>query len=253
VEKLVSILVIAILIEGCAMPAEFAYPPDSEPLKRISEKPKVRLSVAVMPFKDTRGQRNSMKTFWICFLPLAPYGFFVHERPDTARFFNTISEFSFDASRDMAKAVVESLSESGLFDRVYFSPEEEGGSADLVMYGEVSRTLYRGRTFTYCLSLAATALWLVGLPIGDSMDALNFSLELRDSGTGESIWQYQSRVSKRITQGFYYGWGDDVKGYSELMAGAMNEALGGLGQTMAAYCVHPNGSEEVVGTGDRVP
>jgi len=253
VERVVSILLIASLIGGCAMPAEFVYPPDSEGLKRLSEKPRVRLSAAVLPFKDTRGERNSMKTFWICLLPLAPYGFFVHERPDTARFFNSISEFSFDASKDMAKAVVESLTESGLFDRVYYSSEEEGGSADLVMYGEVSRTLYRGRTFTYCLSVAATALWLAGLPIGDSMDALDFSLVLRDPGTGESIWQCQSRMSKRITQGFYYKWGDDVQGYSELMAEAMNEALEGLGQTMAAYRARSNRSGEPTGTEDRVP
>ena len=248
-----SILLVVTLVGGCAMPAGFVYPPDSKDLKRIPEKPKVRLSVAVLPFKDARGERNSMKTFWICFLPLAPYGFFIHERPDTARFFNTISEFSFDASKDMAKAVVESLRESGLFDRVYYSSEEEGGSADLVMHGEVRRTLYRGRTYTYCLSVAATALWLLGLPIGDSTDTLEFSLVLKDTGAGKSIWQCQSSMSKRITQGFYYKWGDDVKGYSELMAEAMNEALEGLGQTMAAYRANSNRLGEFTATEDRVP
>ena len=252
-EKAVSILLIAALIGGCAMPAEFAYPPDSKDLARISKKPKDRLSVAVMPFKDVRGSRNSMKTFWICFLPLAPYGFFVHERPDTARFFNTISEFSFDASHDMAKAVVASLSDSGLFNQVYFSSEGEQGSADLVMYGEVSRTLYRGRTYTYCVSVAATALWLLGLPVGDSTDTLEFSLVLRDRGTGKGIWQCKSRMSKRITQGFYYNWGDDVKGYAELMADAMNEALVGLGKTVAAYRMDFKPSREFAGTEDPAP
>jgi hypothetical protein len=253
VEKLVSILLIATLIGGCAMPAEFAYPPDTEDLLKISEKPKARLTVAVLPFKDLRGDRNSMKTFWICFLPLAPYGFFVHERPDTARLFNTVSEFSFDASHDMAKAVVASLGESGLFEGVYFSTEGEQGGADLVMYGEVSRTLYRGRTYTYCVSIAATALWLLGLPVGDSTDTLDFSLVLKDPGTGKDIWQCKSQMSKRITQGFYYKWGHDVKGYAELMAEAMNEALEGLGRTMAAYRVHSENAREFVGTEGPVP
>jgi len=235
------------------MPAEFTYPPDSEGLIRISEKPRARPSVAVLPFKDARGKRNSMKTFWICFLPLAPYGFFVHERPDTARLFNTVSEFSFDASHDMAKAVVTSLRESGLFEGVYFSSKGEQGGADLVMYGEVSRTLYRGRTYTYCVSIAATALWLLGLPVGDSTDTLDFSLVLKDPGTGKDIWQCRSRMSKRITQGFYYKWGDDVEGYAELMAEAMNEALEGLDRTMAAYHVHSNKARESVGTEEPAP
>ena len=252
-EKPVSILLVAILIAACAMPAEFVFPPDSQDLIRLSKKPKVRLSVAVLPFKDMRAKRNSMKTFWICFLPLAPYGFFVHERPDTARFFNTISEFSFDASHDMAKAVVASLSESGLFDKVYLSSEGELGSADLVMYGEVSRTLYRGRTYTYCVSVAATALWLLGLPVGDSTDTLDFSLVLKDPATGKRIWQFESQLSKRITQGFYYRWGDDVKGYAELMAEAMYDALEGLDHAMAAYPMGLNTSREFVGTEDREP
>jgi hypothetical protein len=153
----------------------------------------------------------------------------------------------------MAQAVVASLRESGLFEGVYFSSEGEQGGADLVMYGEVSRTLYRGRTYTYCVSLAATALWLLGLPVGDSTDTLDFSLVLKDQGTGKSIWRCKSRMSKRITQGFYYKWGDDVKGYAELVAEAMNEALEGLDRTMAVYRVHSNRAREFVGTEDPVP
>jgi hypothetical protein len=60
-------------------------------------------------------------------------------------------------------------------------------------------------------------------------------------------------MSKRITQGFYYKWGDDVKGYAELMAEAMNEALEGLDRTMAAYRVHSNKAREFVGTEGSVP
>jgi hypothetical protein len=55
-------------------------------------------------------------------------------------------------------------------------------------------------------------------------------------------------MSKRITQGFYYKWGDDVKGFAELMAAAMNEALDGLGRTMATYRVHSNRAREFLGT-----
>jgi hypothetical protein len=217
------------------MPVKFTYPPGSKSLTRVSEKPKYGLRVAVVPFEDTRGDRNSMKTFWICFLPFAPYGFFVYERPETAGFFNTISGLDFDVGEDMAKAVVSSLRESGLFEKVAFVPEGRGDHADLIMQGEVRRTLYRGRTYTYCVSVAAAALWLVGLPVGDSKDVLDFTMVLRDRGTGKTIWQHTSQRSKRITQGFYYKWGDDTSGFAELTAEAMNEALGSLDKTMATY------------------
>jgi hypothetical protein len=233
VKKGIPAVLIAALILGCAQPAKFVYPPSERPLGRISEKPKYGLRVAVLPFEETRGDRNSMKTYWLCFLPLAPFGFWVHERPESARFYNTISEFQFDASRDMATAVATSLRESGLFTHVDLLPEGEGGSADLIVSGRVGRTRYRGRTFTYCVSVAGAAFWVLGLPLGDSTDELEFSLEVSDGTTGKVLWSCTSRSSKRVVQGLYYRWGEDVEGFSELMAGAMNEVVVKLDQAMA--------------------
>lgn len=235
VKRGIPAILIAVLIVSCARPAKFVYPPSERPLRRISEEPKYGLRVAVLPFEEMRADRNSMKTYWLCFLPLAPFGFWKFERPDSARFFNTVSEFEFDVNRDVAKAVMTSLRESGLFAHVYFASAGETENADLIVSGRVNRTLYRGRTFTYCVSVAGAALWVVGLPVGDSTDELEFALEVKDGRSGKGIWGCKSRSSKRVVQGFYYRWGDDVKGFAELMEGAMGEIAAKLDQAMGTY------------------
>lgn len=248
VKKGIPAVLIAALIVGCAQPAKFMYPPSGKPLGRISEKPRNGLRVAVLPFEEMRGSGNSMKTYWLCFLPLAPFGYWVYERPESARFFNTVSEFRFDASRDVAKAVATSLRESGLFAHVYLAPGGEQENADLIVSGRVNRTLYRGRTFTYCVSVAGAALWALGLPVGDSTDLLEFSLEVRDGTTGKDLWNCKSRSSKRVVQGLYYRWGDDVEGFAELMAGAMNEVVMKLEQWLAS---HPRAGAAPITRGAR--
>lgn len=231
----IAAVLITTVIGGCAQPAKFVFPPNQENLARISEKPKYGLRVAVLPFEEMRNDKNSMKTFWICFLPLAPFGFVAHERPETAGFFNSVSEFEFDVSRDLAQAAAASLRESGLFTHVHFASGGERENADLILSGKVNRTRYRGRTYTYCVSAAAPVLWVLGLPIGDSTDELEFTLVLRNRETGKRIWECRSQNSKRIRQGLYYRWGDDVKGYAELMEGAMNEVVEKLDHAMARY------------------
>ncbi len=233
--KGIPAILIAAVIGACAQPARFVYPPARDQVGHVSEKPKYRLRVAVLPFEEMRGDGSSTATFWVCFLPLAPFGFVAHERPDRARFFNTVSAFDFKADRDLAKAVATSLGASGLFSHVYFAAEGEKGNADLIVSGRVQRTRYLGRTYTYCLSVAGAALWVLGLPVGDSTDELAFSLEVKDAGNGSPIWGCRSESSKRVVQGLYYRWGDDVEGYSELMEGAMHQVVRKLDRALAAY------------------
>lgn len=173
---------------GCAYPVKFAYPPSQQNLPRISEEPKRGLRVAVLPFEEMRGDRSSTSGFWICLLPLAPFGFVTHERPEAARFFNTVSEFQFEASRDLAEAAAASLRESGLFAHVQVAAAGDGEKADLILSGKVTSTRYRGRTYTYCVSATAPVLWVLDLPLGDCADELEFTLALEDRGTGKRIW-----------------------------------------------------------------
>jgi len=235
VRKGIPAILIAAVIGACAQPAQFVYPPTRNHVATFSGKPKYGLRVAVLPFEERREGRNSTKTFWICFLPLAPFGFVAHERPDTAGFFNTVSAFDFDASRDLAKAVATSLEESGLFTHVYFASEGDRRNADLIVSGQVNRTRYLGRTYTYCMSVAGAALWVLGLPVGDSTDELEFALEMKDRRSGRRIWGCRNRSSRRIVQGLYYRWGDDVTGYAELMERAMHQVVRKLDRAVALY------------------
>ncbi len=233
--KGIPLVLVSALVVACAHPAEFVYPPRERPVREVAEEPTFGLRVAVLPFEEVRDERNTAKAFWLCFMPLAPFGYVEYERPETAGIFNSISGFTFDVSRDMAEAVVTSLEGSGLFAHVYLASEAQAGDADLIVEGRVTRTFYRGRTFTYCLSVAGAVFWVLGLPVGDSTDELAFDLEVRDNGTGKHIWGCRSQNSKRILQGFYYGWGEDVQGYAELMEGAMREIVQKLARGLENY------------------
>lgn len=209
----------------CSTTAKFVYPTNAQNLIKVSDQPKYNKEVAVLPFEEMRGSKNSLSTFWLYMVPLMPYGYLTYERPDAARMFNTIVEFDFDVTEDLAKAAAVSLRRSGLFKDCYFTFGGEKSNADLFMKGEVLSTKYKGTIYSYCLSVFGPALWFFGLPAGSSQNHLTLHFSLWETASGKKIWEYRHVSQKKIIQGLYYKWGHDVKGYSELMESAMNACI----------------------------
>ena len=223
---------VVILCGGCGTTAKFIYPAKVGRLIQLSEKPKYEKEVAVIPFDEMRGDRNVTGTYLLYLIPLMPFGFAEHERPDAARGFLTIYEFDFSMSEDLAKAAASSIRKSGIFKDCYFTFGGEKSRADLVLSGQVRSTTYKGTIYSYGLSVFAPCLWFLGLPSGSSRDELTMSLELRDVKTNEMIWEYSFDRQMKIVQGLYYHYGHDVSAYAELMQQAMNEALLDLDKTL---------------------
>lgn len=221
---------IACLLTGCGTTAKFVYPADSKALTKASAIPIAKKKVVVTPFDDLRGDSNQIGTLWLYLIPLMPGGAFTYERPDAARMFNTISAFEFTPSEDLAKAAAYSLRQSNLFEDAFFSYGADKDKADFQLKGEIHSTTYDGYIVTYGLSVFGPMLWFIGLPAGSSYNEIDLRLSLVDLQTGHEVWSRRTKMDDKITQGLYYKFGHDVRGYAKLMQQTMNEAVGDIHQ-----------------------
>ena len=215
----------AILLTGCGTTAKFVYPADGRGLIRFNDGPAYKKKVAVTPFDEMRGDNNQASTYFLYLIPLMPFGFGEYERPDAARMFNTIAEFDFDASEDLAKAAAYSLRKSGLFEDAFFTFGGDKDRAQLLLEGVILSTTYRGTLWTYGLSVYGPLLWFIGLPAGTSQNDLTLELKVTDLNTGGMLWEKNYDVDHKIVQGLYYRFGHDVRGYPYLMQDIMNDAI----------------------------
>lgn len=222
---------LCLLIAGCGTYAKFTYPSDFNKLIQLYEKPKYLINVGVLPLDDKRLNVNNFGGYFMYLIPLMPFGQIQYTRPDSARMFNTIAQFEFNPSEDLAKAIVTSLRRSNLFENVYFTYGGDLGP-DLLVKGSMLSTDWEGKIYSYGLSVFGPALWFLGLPCGSSNNQLKLELFLNRADTKELIWNYSFDKERRIVQGLYYYWGYDVKAYTDLMEEGMNEAIKSLDERL---------------------
>lgn len=226
------LLVASMFLSGCGTTAKFVYPSKASNLVQLYQEPKYNLVVAVTPFEEQRGDTNSFGGVYLYLIPLMPYGEFYYERPDAARMFNTVNQFEFNVSEDLAKAAVASLKRSGLFKDVFFTYGGEKSNADLIFTGVINSTLYKGKLYTYGLSVVGPILWFIGLPCGSSYNQMELKLAINKKDANECIWKYAFNKETILVQGLYYKMGHDVKGFTTLMEDGMNEAIKDLDNKM---------------------
>ncbi len=221
---------VAVLLTGCGTTAKFIYPGNVNDLTQFENGPVYQKNVAVTPFEEMRGDKNQASTYLLYLIPLMPFGYCEYERPDAARMFNTISEFNFDPSEDLAKAAAYSMRKSGLFKEVFFTFGGEKDKAQLLLEGKILSTTYEGTLWTYGLSAFGPLLWFVGLPAGTSKNDLALELKVTEVLTGRKIWEKKYALDRKIVQGLYYRFGHDVRGYPYMMQSIMNDALQDMNQ-----------------------
>jgi hypothetical protein len=223
----------AATLTGCGTTAKFTYPADASQLLKTSATNATRdQDVSVPPFEDLRGNKNQFGTFFLYMVPLSPMGFMQYERPDAARTFNTVQEFDFDATEDLAKAAAYSLRKSGVFNDAFFTFGGRKSDSDLVLEGKILSTTYTGQVWSYGLSVFGPMLWFIGLPAGTSENDLELALALRDRDSDTVIWEDEYDLDRKIVQGLYYRFGHDTRGYAYLMQDLMNKAIRDMRQSV---------------------
>lgn len=213
-----------LFLSGCGATAKFVYPDDMRNLTRLQESPVHNKIVAVLPFDDSRASSNDLGSLFMYMVPLWPYGVCYYNRPDAALYFMSINKFDFNPSEDLAKAAAMSLRRSNLFKDAFFTFGGEKNQADYFLSGNIISTEYKGRIFSYGLSIFGPILWTLGAPAGTSANKLTFNLILRDK-QNTIIWEYTTDKSQYLIQWLYYGMGYDVQMYPKLMEQSMNEAI----------------------------
>lgn len=222
----------AVALAGCNTQAKWTYPLDPSKLYRAPHS-SGELTVAVLPFRESRPVTNRSATMWLYLIPGFPFGWVKYERPESARMFNTINEFEMELDEDFAKAAARSLDESQLFRRAYFTHGGETREADLLLQGTARHTTYRGVVITYGMSVYGPLLWFFGLPAGTSTNVMDVTLSLSDR-EGRELWSYEFSDKDGVVQGLYYNFGNDAVHFAELFAKAMNGALQNLAEDLPA-------------------
>ena len=223
-KKIFFFLAFPLLLSGCGTTAKFVYPANSRELTEISTIPVYNKKIAVMPFDDCRNDENQSGTLFLYLIPLSPFGWIEYQRPDAASMFVSIANYEFTPSEDLAKAAAVSLRRSNLFEDAFFTYGGEKAMADFVLEGRIESTYYKGRIFTYGLSLDGPVLWFIGAPAGTSLNRLTLKLTLRNK-MKKIIWEYTFNREDYIIQWLYYRMGYDAKLYPRIMQQCMNEAI----------------------------
>ncbi len=231
-KKLFLFIIVLGVLTGCGTTAKFVYPAKGKNLISFKDGPAYQKKIAVVPFDEMRGDENQAGSYFLYLIPLMPFGWGEYERPDAATMFNTVREFDFDPSEDLAKAAAYSFRKSNLFEDAFFTYGGDKDKADFLFKGEIISTEYRGSIWSYGLSVYGPLLWFIGLPAGRSHNDLTLYLQMEDLHTGNLVWEKRYEKTNIIIQGFYYNWGHDVKYYSNLMQEIMNDAIEDINRQM---------------------
>jgi hypothetical protein len=214
---------IVALTAGCSSRAAFSYRPS--PVVAAPGPPlPLPVKVAVVPFRDLRGDDNTDATL-VYLVPLAPFGWQNYDRPDAANGFITYAAYNFRPSEDFARATADELKQNGFFSEVFVTDREREPGVDLVLTGEIRKSTYEGKLISYGLSVEGPLLWIFGLPAGTVANDEQISLTLKRAGDGTVVWSHQisGRWSKTI--GLYYNWGADFDGFPQILQTGLHDGM----------------------------
>ena len=238
----------ALILGACNNIEKFDYNGAQGTLAKFAEPGSATKSVAVMPFMDQRGSKyfdpsqtglasahpsGDHGSFFLGLIPFMPFGYVEKEQPELSEDFVSMERFHFDVQNDLAAAAFASLKSSNLFSDVKRANNAaQAAGADYIWRSSVSSTFYRGRIFTYGISVFSPILWVVGIPSGSSTNELGVKFELVERASGKVVWEYNYLNSDYLNHWIYARVGKDASLYPELMKQAMNGALYDLSKKM---------------------
>ena len=238
----------ALILGACNNIAKFDYNGAQGTLAKFAEPGSATKSVAVMPFMDQRGAKyfdpsqaglasarpsGDHGSFFLALIPFMPFGYVEKEQPELSEDFVSLERFHFDVQNDLAAAAFSSLKSSNLFSEVKRANNAaQAADADYLWRCSVTSTFYRGRIFTYGISVFSPILWVVGIPDGSSTNELGVKFELVDRASGNVVWEYNYLNSDYLNHWLYARVGKDASLYPQLMKQAMNGALYDLSKKM---------------------
>jgi hypothetical protein len=228
-KKIISSLLVCLSIlvfTGCGSTGKFVYPAKMSSLIQIDSEPVLNKRVAVLPFDDYRSDENSC-WFPLYLIPLMPFSWGDYERPDAASMFLSIVKYDITPSEDLAKATAVSLRHSNIFQDTFFTMGGEKQNADFILTGRIKMLKYKGKMFTYCLSVYGPIFWIFGAPAGMSENRIALELQLKNK-QGKVLWDWAIDKEEWIVQWLYARMGHDCKMFAQMYQDGMNDAMNNL-------------------------
>lgn len=222
----VIVVVCTLFLVGCGTTGKFVYPDQMSTLFSAASEPVLEKSVAVIPFDDYRSSENNC-WYPLYLIPLMPLSWGDYERPEAASMFLSIVKYDITPSEDLAKATAVSLRHSNIFKDAFFTMGGEKQNADYVLSGRIKMLKYKGKMFTYCLSVYGPIFWIFGAPAGTSENRLILELKLKNK-QGKTLWDWAVDKEEWIVQWIYARMGHDCKMFSKIYQEAMNDAMNNL-------------------------
>ena len=171
-------------------------------------------SVAVLPFSDKRSNDNS-DALMLYALPLSPLGYQNLSSPETtARHVNSGLWVNFNPKEDFAKGLVEELGKSEIFAETFFANSIK--DSQYYINGEIISMEYKGKMFSYGLSIYGPLLWYFGLPASHISNDLEIKLSLMDSKLKKEIFSKTYKADQYKKLGWIYNLPNDFY-YPEML------------------------------------
>jgi hypothetical protein len=201
----------AVSLTGCASQKTWVYHANSYASMGTSTDKKI----AILPFEDLRENEN--QNIWgIGYIPLVPYGPQNLNTPEGIDRHTTSGMWiNYKPTEDFSKALAEDLRNTRMFSDAFFDYRRENG--DYAVKGKILNTKYEGRIITYCVSFAASYLWLVGFPAAWTQNDLSVELTLEDSRTEKILFSKTYTAKTRSGCSWLYSFNNDFH-YSEMLA-----------------------------------
>lgn len=152
------------------------------------------------PFADARTNENNNR-FLMYLIPLVPFGWADFQTPEGGQQHLTSGLWLWRPNEDLAKATAEELNASRIFKEVFFSNRATDG--DLVLLGTIHSTRYRASLYSYGLSAYGAYLWIIAFPVGKAKNELELTFTLKDSRSGETLWDRTYREEQAQTSILY--------------------------------------------------
>lgn len=169
-KKLLSLLIFANILSGCASVQTWKYTSESPSYKE----PILNKTIVVQPLRDERINENGAKaSALLALIPLVPYSTLEeYNVPETSPFLN------FKPIEDFPKAFSEEIRNASLFKESYFSDKTK--DADFILAGTLKKSRITRTIAFYGLSLPGDLLWVFGAPTGWTLNDIEIEFKLID-------------------------------------------------------------------------
>ncbi len=171
------VIVSLFLLSGCSSEKTWIYKPNRYELPSVTEKFK-NSTVVIKDFSDKR-EGDNKNYIMMRLVPLSPFGWQNLSAPENTNMHLCSGLWmNYNPKIDFAKSLSEEINSIELFKEAIYSGAI--GQADYYINGEIISTQYKGKLFSYGLSVYGPVLWFIGLPATHISNDLSIKISLID-------------------------------------------------------------------------